>query len=175
MKTATAHTRPAVNTPATQPDPGPFAPDFDTRLMLASIGMDVLLARAGGQALADAHAAVTAAVAAADRYGAEAVALEGLTAAQRPVTHRSSRILARAADIIRDRGWHQGDWTDSQGAVCALQAIRLAAGDDTDAAADAAAVLLDRIRNQFGDHASSVPGWNDRRERTEADVLYLLG
>ena len=86
MTTATAPTRPAVNTPATT------MPDFDTRLMLASIGMDVLLARAGGQALEDAHAAVTAAVAAAELYGAEAVALAAVTAAQRPVAHRSGRI-----------------------------------------------------------------------------------
>jgi hypothetical protein len=169
MKTA-KQTRPAVKPPAVQPDP--TTPDLDTRLTLASICMDVLLSRAGGQSLADAHTAVAAA---GNLAGAEAMTPGTGCADERHTTHRSRHILARAADIIRDRGWHQGDWTSRQGAVCVLQAVRLAAGGDADAAADAAAVLIDRMRSRFGDHASSVTGWNDRSERTKADVLALLG
>lgn len=151
----------------------PAAVDFDTRLMLASIGMDVLLAHAGGQDLLDAHAAVTAAIADADRYGAEAAALALLKAAQAPGTFRSHPILKAAGQIIRDRGWHQGSWTNERGAVCALAAIRIATGGDTGQEADAVAVLLDRIRDDLGQSAYSVPGWNDSR-RSASDVLRLL-
>lgn len=158
-------TAPAVAVPATV--------DFDTRLMLAAIGIDVILERTGGQALADAHAAVTAAVADADRYAAEAAALGALKAAQRPGVFRSHPILKAAGDLIRARGWHQGSWNDERGAVCALAAIRLATAGDAGREADAVAVLLERIQDELGHGAYSVPGWNDSR-RSVADVMRLL-
>lgn len=163
----TATTTAAVSAPAAT------TVDFDTRLMITSIGMDVLLAHVGGTALADAHAAVTAAVAEADRYGAEAVALAAWKAAQRPGLFQSHHILKTAGDIIRSRGWHQGSFTNGKGAICALAAIRLATGGNGSAEADAVAVLLGRIQDSLGRSAYSVPGWNDSR-RSVGDVLQLL-
>lgn len=159
--------RPAVTVPA------PLTIDFDTRLMLAAIGMDAILKHRHGDALKEAHAAVTAARTEADRYGAEALALGGLLDAQGPGTFRSHPILKRAGDIIRGRGWHQGSWNDERGAVCALAAIRLATGGDSSAEADAVTVLLERIRSDLGHDSLSVPGWNDSR-RSASQVLALL-
>lgn len=164
MNMTTAKSRPAVTVPASH------TIDFDTRLMLAAIGMDVLLAQHG---LEEAHAAVTAAIAEADRYGAEALALGALMDAQSPGTFRSHPILKRAGDIIRGRGWHQGSWNDERGAVCALAAIKLATGGDSSAEADAVTVLLARIRSDLGHDTYSVPGWNDSR-RSASQVLTLL-
>lgn len=165
MKTATApKTRPTARAVELPPI------DFDTRLMGVHVLMDVLLG--DDPSVQEARQAVAAAIAAADRYSAEASALEGALAP--PETFVSHPILKRAGDIIRDRGWHQGSWTSDQGAVCALQAIRLAAGGQPGSEQDAVAALLVRIRHAFGDGASSVPGWNDRRDRTRADVLRLL-
>jgi hypothetical protein len=160
-------------------DHGPVTVDFDTRLILAAIGMDVMLAHSTSkldvllsqQGLEEAHAAVTAAIAEADRYGAEAAALAAVTAV--PGTFTSNRILRYAGDLIRQRGWHQNAFTNERGAVCALAAIRIAAGGNGSAEADAVAVLLERIRHDIGRNAWSVPGWNDSR-RNVGDVLMLL-
>lgn len=38
-------------------------------------------------------------------------------------------LLTRAADIITERGWAQGDYISDTGCVCALGAIYLAAGE----------------------------------------------
>lgn len=160
-------------TTRTAPEATAPAVDFDTRLMITRIGMDVLLAHVGGQALADAHAAVTAAVAEADRYGAEAVALAAWKATQRPGLFQSHHILKAAGDLIRNRGWNQGSWTNDKGAVCALAAIRLAARGNGSAEADAVAVLLGRIQDDLGQTAHSVSGWNDSR-RSVGEVLHLL-
>lgn len=159
----------------TAPEAAAPAVDFDTRLMITSIGMDVLLAHVGGKALADAHAAVTAAKAEAERYGAEAVTLAAWKATQRPGLFQSHHILKAAGDLIRARGWHQGSWTDGKGAVCALAAIRLASGGNGSAEADAVSVLLGRIRDDLGQAAAghSIPGWNDSR-RSVGEVLHLL-
>lgn len=174
MTTATAQTtRPtarAVASPATGPRSASVDIDFDTRLMGAGIFMDFVLGN--HSAVQEARQAVADAIAAADRYSAEAGRLEAAT--RPPETFRSHPVLKRAGDIVRSRGWHQGSWTGENGAVCALMAIRLAAGGNERTEADAVAVLLDRIRYEFADRASSVPGWNDRRSRTRADVLRML-
>lgn len=174
MTTATVQTtRPtarAVALPATGPRSASADIDFDTRLMGVGIFMDVVLGN--DPAVQEARQAATDAIAAAARYSAEAGRLEAAT--RPPETFRSHPVLKRAGDIIRTRGWHQGSWTSSQGAVCALHAVRLATGGNEQAEADAVAVLLDRIRYEFADRASSVPGWNDRRDRTQAEVLRLL-
>jgi hypothetical protein len=173
MTTATTQrpTARAVEQPhATGPRSASTDIDFDTRLMATHILMDVLLG--DDEAVQEARQTAADAIAAAARYSAESAALTAVLAP--PETFTSHPILKRAGDIVRDRGWHQGDWTSQQGAVCALAAVRLACGGRPEREAEAVAVLLTRIRHEFGDGASSVPGWNDRRDRTRADVLRLL-
>ena len=156
MKTATAPTRPTARAAGTQPI------DFETRLMATGILMDVVLT-----GTEDAHQAAADARAEAERYLADCTGVQG---PQSP----PNAVLRRAGDIIRSRGWTQGTWADEDGAVCPRRAVSLAAGYDTAAEADALAVLLSRIRDEFGDSSSSVAGWNDRAGRTRADVLRLL-
>jgi hypothetical protein len=163
--------------------------DFDTRLQLTGIYMDVVLEQTGGQQLADARAAATAAIAAADRYSAEATALEGLLnmkfRATDPTPDTPEGVLTLAADIIRERGWIQGRLVDQHsGAVCARQAIFLAAGGTDDqrgyveAVGDrqqaAEALLLDRIRSEFGMRYGDVPVWNDSADTDQLGLFRLL-
>lgn len=175
MATATTEQQtqaPAARTELPPVDLTPTASvDFDTRLMLTSVYMDVVLSGCDG--VQEARQQAADAIAAAGRYSAEATRYAAVTA--QPETYTSSRILATAADIIRSRGWVRYDWTREDGAVCALQAIRLAAGGANERSSEAGALLLERIRQQTGERFGTVPAWNDRRERTVADVLHLLG
>ncbi|MFI1377293.1 hypothetical protein ACH4UY_35490 [Streptomyces longwoodensis] len=70
-------------------------------------------------------------------------------------------LLERARARMEDDGWCAGALTDESGAVCLLGAIRKEAGGDRGLEADAAAVLLDAIRREFGDDVDSVPSFND--------------
>lgn len=157
----------------TRPVTGPRSADidFDTRLALASVGADVLLSQHGTE---EAHAAVTAAVAEASGYGTAAPLLGALAADQSPETFESHPVLKRAGDLIRARGWCQGDFQAANGALCALGAIRRASGGDARTEAEAVDVLLERIASVVGHNAFSVPGWNDQIDRTRDDVLRLL-
>lgn len=157
-----------TNTPAAT-DPSPVTVDFDTRLMLTGISMDVRLG--DDTAVSEARQAVADAIADADRHRCQSGRWEAAT--RQPETFRSHPVLRRAGDLIRERGWHQGSWDNSEGAVCAWQAVKLAAGGDTNAETNAVATLLDRIRREFGDEGS-VSGWNDRQGRTVDEVLRVL-
>ncbi|MFK4123550.1 hypothetical protein [Streptomyces longwoodensis] len=70
-------------------------------------------------------------------------------------------LLERARTRMESDGWCAGALTDESGAVCLLGAIRKEAGGDRGLEADAAAVLLDAIRREFGDDVDSVPAFND--------------
>jgi hypothetical protein len=76
---------------------------------------------------------------------------------------------------IRAHGWTQGRLWDETGAVCVLGAhLRvLAAGYGTAATAWQASL---QIGNALGRQGAPVPvdTWNDRPERTQADIHYLL-
>lgn len=144
--------------------------DLATRLELASIAMDVLLDITGGRALALAHDAVARAMAEADRYSTGARALQAVA----PSTFTSHRILRQAGNVIRARGWHQGGLYGPDGAVCALEAIRIASGCQKGAEDAAVSVLIDRIRHETGRMNQTVPYWNDDTRRTRADILRLL-
>ncbi|MER6241495.1 hypothetical protein ABT185_36625 [Streptomyces clavifer] len=69
-------------------------------------------------------------------------------------------ILQRAHQRLRTGGWCSGALVDEDGARCMLGAIRIEARGNKGVEADAAAVLLERIRLQFGD-VESVPAFND--------------
>lgn len=174
MTTATLDTTKAVTAPA--------ALDFDTRLMLRSIQMDVQLSQSASKldatlsahdGVQEARDAAADAIAEADRYSAEVSRWEA--AQTQPRTFSSNPVLSRAADIIRTRGWIQNGWTDSKGAVCALQAVRLASYGNEAAEQDALAIVMDRIRHDFNEVPRGLPVWNDRPGRTQADVLRVFG
>jgi len=145
----TATTNRAVTAPA--------AVDFDTRLTLASAGMDAVLRHRHGDALAGARAAAEAALSSVPEPGPE----------DEPETHP---LLARAADLIRVRGWTQGTYESADGRLCAIGALQLAAtGELPDSYQDAERVLVDRITREIG-REMTVPAWNDSR----TDVSQVL-
>lgn len=164
--------------------------DFDTRLQLTGIYMDVVLEQCGGQLLAAAREAATRAIAQADGYSAEASTLEGLLTMPEiirtvPTPDTPEGVLTLAADIIRERGWIQGRLMDQHtGAVCARQAIFLAAGGTDDQPGYDAVVgnrqkaaedlLLDRIRAEFGMRYGDVPVWNDSADTDQLGLFRLL-
>ncbi len=156
MKDQRASATRAVTTPA--------ALDFDTRLMLRGIDMHVRLGR--HSYVQEARQEAADAITDAERYSAECDGWQGLT---RPQTASGVRVLSRAADLIRLRGWSKGNWTSKGGPVCAQLAIQLAAGGDQAEEASALNLMRKRIGGEL------IPDWNDRSERTMADVLRVMG
>jgi hypothetical protein len=138
--------------------------DFDTRLAIASVGMDVLISR---HDTSEAHAAVEKALSTSHEWSLK------------PVPHP---ILAAAGDIIRQRGWCKDEFNSAAGAVCAFGAIRMASGfhpggSGFDAPSygnvnDAATVLMERIMDETG-KPYTIQHWNDTRTNVDA-VLHLL-
>jgi hypothetical protein len=79
-----------------------------------------------------------------------------------------------AIQIIQERGWTRGGLRDEQGAVCAVGAIRAAAGPaGRGIADDACARLLDAIQAEFAG-AETVPSWNDQ-QASAGPVIRILG
>ncbi|QNT98400.1 hypothetical protein HEP81_08173 (plasmid) [Streptomyces griseofuscus] len=70
-------------------------------------------------------------------------------------------LLQRAHHQLLTGGWCKDALVDEDGARCMLGAIRIQARGDSGLEADAAAVLLDAIRREFGEHVDSVPSFND--------------
>jgi len=92
-------------------------------------------------------------------------------------------LLQRAADIITERGWHQGNYTDPKGCgVCALGAIHIAyaeaksrphpflyvSGLSKWAEDPPLKAAYDGLRDQIGDWISD---WNDEEGRTAEEVM----
>jgi hypothetical protein len=169
----TATFAPTVTSPVrTEP---PAVIDFDTRMSLVGIAMDVLLEVPEGT-----QAALSAALKEADGLAvAGALAERQRAAQQRPELFQSQPILKAAGDLIRARGWTKGAYDDARGRLCAIGAIRVATRGEAweyhpepAGERDAINVLLERIADAFGP-GLSVPGWNDRQTSAE-DVLKLL-
>ncbi|MER7689639.1 hypothetical protein [Streptomyces sp. NPDC097610] len=70
-------------------------------------------------------------------------------------------VLQRAHYRLVSGGWCKDALVDADGARCMLGAIRIEARGDDRLEADAASVLLDAIRRQFGGDVESVPSFND--------------
>ncbi|MFF4732882.1 hypothetical protein ACFY3M_48185 [Streptomyces mirabilis] len=70
-------------------------------------------------------------------------------------------LLQRAHHRLVSGGWCKDALVDADGARCMLGAIRIEARGDDRLEADAASVLLDAIRRQFGGDVESVPSFND--------------
>lgn len=84
-------------------------------------------------------------------------------------------ILERAAQIIEEYGWCQGDWGDTAGHSCfnyaCIRALKMATPNDL----AAAHAMLDRFAVRAGftgyGHATK---WNDAPSRTAAEVVARL-
>ncbi len=150
----------------------PVPMDFDTRLMLRGIQMDVTLS--GMDGVTEAHAAAIDALAGAGTYSDQLKRWQPVTAA--PEAVRGAGVLRQAAHLIRANGWCQNDWTAEDGAMCLMTAIRVASAGNDSLAASAEMLVLERIRIQFGTgyRSQAVPYWNDQPGRTEDQVLSLL-
>lgn len=91
-----------------------------------------------------------------------------------------AEILAKAADVIETRGWHQGAFVDIDGAVCALGAIAVAAKlpvtwfscASSASSGEACDVLEDWLFDHYG--TFSVTRWNDAEDRTADQVVTAL-
>lgn len=82
--------------------------------------------------------------------------------------------LWAAARVLEERGHNRGSLrADTGGAVCLLGALRTAAGGNRGLETDAATLLLDVIRRDFGNH-DTVPSFNDDRRTSPADAVRAL-
>ncbi|MGW7046405.1 DUF6197 family protein [Streptomyces avermitilis] len=70
-------------------------------------------------------------------------------------------VLQRAHHRLASSGWCTNALVDADGARCMLGVIRIEAHGDRRLEGDAAGVLLDAIRRQFGDGVDSVASFND--------------
>ena len=86
--------------------------------------------------------------------------------------------LARAADLIDEHGWHQGDHVGPRGEVCCLTAVKIAVGDQHGPVYGAATVLLSgRLGRTAPDSVEAIAkivAWNDEPGRTQAEVTAAL-
>lgn len=100
----------------------------------------------------------------------------------------STDVLLKAAELLGEKGWCQGQSIDNDGRMCAVGAIRSAGqellggsmwGNRLDEAGDA----LDRFFAHINDGLKpvsvidpfqSIPEWNDNPRRTVEDVILEL-
>jgi hypothetical protein len=107
-------------------------------------------------------------------------------------------LLARAAEVITERGWYQGSWTNDEGCVCTWGALNVAAAEaaglDLDAEAPKppdpdffparlynvyVAAEMDLLNAISGgrddvDGCRGIAEWNDTPGRTQDEVQDLL-
>ena len=92
-------------------------------------------------------------------------------------------IFAKAADIIEERGWHQGTYQGADGEVCFLGAINVAATGnayawptevDTDAFHKWVGQQWARKTKKKWNGKGNIGGWNDAKRRTKAQVINFL-
>lgn len=80
-------------------------------------------------------------------------------------------ILRKAADVIRERGWHQGDYEGPGGGVCAEGAINVVCNgtpNESGETAHKARVVLASFLNNI------INSWNDAPDRTVDEVIAAL-
>ena len=123
-----------------------------------------------------------------------------MTVAEPIITKKPSAILAKAADIIEENGWHRRGYSDnhavdrpdSRRPVCALGAISLAEGNVTYAFAansnrddwEPAIALWEHLGNRAvgefdvddlaEDVINGVGRWNDADDQTAGNVVEAL-
>lgn len=86
----------------------------------------------------------------------------------------TSEILTKAADLIDEFGWMQGEYYNEKGCLCAVGAIRVAADGYVEGAfpSEAATRAIDLVAVHLD--TSSVIEWNDDFDRTQAEVVAKL-
>lgn len=89
----------------------------------------------------------------------------------------TAEILAKAADVIDEVGWYQGDLYDPHGTgMCLLAAMYAAAGVDmakaTPGEADVIHTSVEALQGRLG--GASVIDWNDDSDRTAEEVTSAL-
>ncbi|MFF1714567.1 hypothetical protein [Streptomyces sp. NPDC058268] len=146
---------PAPTTPATAP---PAELSLEERMAFINTAMTVRLGEAGV-----AYEVNTAHIDIEPVDLADVVTLPLTPTLQPPTPYPTpvATVLQRAHHRLLTGGWCSGALVDEDGARCMLGAIRIEARGNSGVEAAAAAVVLDAIRRQFGDHVASVPGFND--------------
>jgi hypothetical protein len=95
-------------------------------------------------------------------------------------------LLARAAEILVDRGWRQGydylddPFEDPRASCCMMEAVDLAVSakyalgtkQNHDVYGEVEQALYERLH--FNPLTCSLVAWNDEKERTEGEILSLL-
>jgi hypothetical protein len=84
------------------------------------------------------------------------------------------QVLTRAADLLEERGWCQGELTNDQGQHCALGAIVEVAGGESAVREHLQFYrgILPRIEDIIGEPDLLL--WNDESGRTPAEVVAVL-
>jgi hypothetical protein len=142
----------------------PTQVDLDTRLAIADASMTLRLEQA--QLRFDVNTA--------HQPNSPVVELEFVdlpALAPQPQGCPLAAVFLAAINVIRARGWTRGGLRDEQGAVCAVEAIRAAAGPDRGRADDACARLLDVIQQHF--QADTLPSWNDAQTNPDTVIRML--
>lgn len=109
-----------------------------------------------------------------------------------------SELSKKAAQIIRERGWFQGNFETHDGRLCIVGALRVAAwghadlrpllikykvhdpdasGDDVQAYHDKEQLVNDEVwalTGKLGSHTTDIYMWNDNPARDVREVLALL-
>lgn len=88
-------------------------------------------------------------------------------------------VLERAANIIKQRGWCQGAFTDSYGRVCAVGALRLAAGGSittglTSIQIEVVLAAAIRLLKLVDAGETNLAWWNDISGRTKEAVITAM-
>lgn len=93
-------------------------------------------------------------------------------------------IYSKAADVIRKRGWTQGNYVDEHGHVCLVGAISYALeghpnNEKLDHVAfmrscEAEDAIKHHLQTSWGELCPLVADWNDDPARSKEDVLLLL-
>lgn len=94
-------------------------------------------------------------------------------------SEENKKIYTRAADIIRERGWVQGQYSTEDG-VCLVGALTEAEIElhihTMSAVLNIAAILIHKEGSDegFDTTTKSITGWNDVDHRIEDEVIGLL-
>lgn len=85
-------------------------------------------------------------------------------------------VLCRAAELIEERGWTQGEWTARNGAMCVSQAITEAAYEKTMGEGSLRGFNRSLMAKQLlrtRTHRSAI-AWNDMKSRKKEEVIAKL-
>jgi hypothetical protein len=96
----------------------------------------------------------------------------------------AGRLVRKAADVLQDRIWVQGEYGDADKGMCAVTSIHFTAtGDSKNAAqSDRRPRLVNDTIRTFGNwleaagltNFGSIPVWNDASDRTKDEVLQMM-